>query len=142
MSAPTSPLDTASDNESLDDDGRALHKLEYHILLVTRRRRPLFADEAPRTRCHELLMGVLDEQECRVERLAVHPSTVTLHVFAPPTVAPHILVQKLREVAGPLRAEYPEMVPGGGVFIRRYIVTTMPTSETAHDAFLERVPTR
>lgn len=128
--------------EQLDDDGRALYHLEYHVLLVTRRRKALFADEERRQRCHELLMAVCDEQNCQVERLTVNPSTITLHVFAPPTLAPHMLVQKLREVAGPLRAEFPEVVANGGAFIRRYIVTTAPTPETACEAFLDRVPTR
>ena len=133
---------TPVEDAPLTDDGRSVYRLEYHFLMVTRRRRPFFADDAMRARAHALMTAIFEENGCRVEDLRIEPSTVRAHVFAPPYLSPHQLVAKLRSVAAPLRREFPSVGENGGLFVRRYIVSHVPAPATACDAFLEGVPTR
>jgi len=114
----------------LRDDGRAVYYLKYYVVLYTRRRRPFFADESAKARVGELLLATAKGLECEVAHLGVYPSSVVLHVEAPPTLSPHVLVTRLREdVAGPLKEEFEGIRRAGAVFVRRYLVTTVPVPE-------------
>ena len=124
-----------------DHDGRAIHWLLYYVLLVTRRRKPLFEDEAAKARCEELLAASARGIGCEVVRSEVNPSTVIVHVKAPPTVAPHNLVSRLRrETAGPLLEEFEAIRRVGAVFVHQYMVTTVPVPETTCRDFAAEVP--
>lgn len=128
MSAP--PDATGLTSPDYRDDGRAVYYLKYYVVLFTRRRRPFFADAAAKVRVEELLLETAEGLGCEVTHLSVYPSSVVLHVEAPPTHSPHVLVTRLREdAAGPLKEEFEEIRRAGAVFVRRYMVTTVPVPE-------------
>lgn len=121
------------------DDGRSVSALTYYVRLVTRRRRPFFADADVRARAEALLEASAAALGCRIEACAVSPSAVSLAVTAPPEVSPHVLVTRLRhDVAGPLKEEFEDVRRAGAVFVRRYLVSTVPIPEGDDEAF-ERV---
>ena len=129
--APLAPVPARLD-PPLRDDGEARYWLTYCVLLVTRRRRPLFADAAVRERCEALLRASAEAAGCRVVCCEVWPAEATMHVEAPPGLSPAELVRRLREgVGSPLAAEVEAVRQAGGAFARRYVVTTVPVAETA-----------
>lgn len=131
-SARSAPSDLVRPDPLLEDDGRARYRLTYCVLLVTRRRRPLFADPAVRARCEALLRASAEAAGCRVVCCEVWPAEATVHVEAPPGLSPAELVRRLREGAGgPLAAEVEAVRQVGGAFARRHVVTTAPVAETA-----------
>ena len=131
-SAPDRPSPVGEVSEiAYESDGRALYWLTYHLLVVTRRRRPFFSDERIRGRCEELLAAVAADLGCEVIACEVHPASAVLHVKAPPTLSPHQIATRLRrDTAGPLMEEFAELDRSGAVFARQYMVTTVPTPET------------
>ena len=148
---PTSPDDvtdsfraTTDDSPPYHRDGGSVHALVYYILLVTRRRRPLFKDEPAKTRVAELLLEAAEEMGLRVECVDVNPATVTVHVQAPPKLSPHMIVRNLRRsVVAPLREEFEHIRSStDGVFVRDYMVTSMPVPDTDCDAFERHIPKR
>ena len=123
--------------------GPSVHALIYYVLLVTRRRRPLFQDPAVATRLEELLRAEAERQGLGVECIDVNPATVTIHVEAPPTVSPHKMVRDLRRaVTAPLKEEFEGIASAGGVFVRDYMVTSMPVPDTDCEAFERHIPKR
>lgn len=138
------PLDhVATDPPPLHRTGPAVHALVYYILLVTRRRRPLFAEAAVAARVGELIAARGVEMGLGMQRVQVDPATVTIHVRAPPTLSPHKIVRELsRAVSAPLRAEFAHVRDLDGVFVRDYMVTSMPVPETEGDAFATGIPRR
>jgi REP element-mobilizing transposase RayT len=126
-----------------DDDGRSATWIEYHVLLVTRRRQPYFADERARARVDELLRAAAAGVGCEVLDLDVWPSSAHVRVKAPPAIAPHMVVRALRRgVAGPLKAEFEAIRRVGAVFVRPYLLATRDVPEADREAFARRVPTR
>lgn len=125
------------------DDGRAVYYLKYYVVLFTRRRRPFFADAAAKARVEELLLETAEGLGCEVTHLSVYPSSVVIHVEVPPTHSPHVLVTRLREdAAGPLKEEFEEIRRAGAVFVRRYMVTTVPVPEADGEASEGRISSR
>ena len=115
----------------LVSDGRARYWLTYYMLVVTRRRRPFFADDRVRGRCRELLHAAAAEIGCELATCEVYPSSVVLEVRAPPTLSPQRIATRLRhDTAAPLKGEFPELERVGAVFARPYAVSTVPTLET------------
>lgn len=120
LSPPTSPLDYAG-------DGRASHWLVYHVLLVTRRRRRLFASREAASRLEELLREVAAGQGCEILACEVAPSSVVLQLRAVPGLALSVLVTRLQQdVVAPLKAEFEDVRRAQTVFVRRYMVTSVP----------------
>ncbi|OZC01264.1 transposase [Rubricoccus marinus] len=123
--------------------GPSVHALTYYVLLVTRRRRPLFEGAAAAARLKELLRLEAERMGLGVESIDVNPATVTIHIHAPPTLSPHKIVRELRRAAsGPLREEFPHIKSAGGLFVRDYMVTSVPVPETDCDAFERHIPKR
>lgn len=123
-----------------DDDGRAASALVYHVVLVTRRQRPLFGDRAVAARVEELLGEAARGAGCELVGCAVEPSWVRLEVRAPPTVSPHVVVTRLRrDTAGPLKREVEAARRQGAVFVRRYLISTESVSDPDCAAFVGRV---
>lgn len=141
--SPDPPVATRRGSPDYRDDGRAVYWLKYYVLLVTRRRREFFADATVRARAEELLRGVAEAQGCVLTHCRLYPSSVVLHVEAPPTLSPHVLVTRLREdTAGPLKEEFEEVRRAGAVFVRRYMVTTVPVPETDGETFEGQISSR
>ena len=126
----------------LVDDGRSVYRLEYHLLLATRRQRPFFDDVDFRARAGEMVVETCHAAGCEVLSAEFGSRTLRLHVSAPPTLSPHALVVRLRAMAGAMRAEFPALKANGGLFVRRYIATSVPASATACERFVRAVPTR
>jgi REP element-mobilizing transposase RayT len=123
-----------------DDDGRAASALVYHVVLVTRRRRPLFREGAVARRVEALLGEAAGGAGCALESCEVGASWVRLAVRAPSTLSPHIVVTRLRrDAAGPLKREVEEARRTGAVFVRRYLVSTGPVSDADCAAFRDGV---
>lgn len=134
---------TSADSPAYDGDGRSVTWIVYHVLLVTRRRQPYFADGKAKARVEELLRAAAAEVGCRVLELDVRPSSVRARVQAPATISPHLVVRALRRgVAGPLKAEFETIRRVGAVFVRPYLLTTRDVPEADREAFARRVPTR
>ena len=150
MPAPPDDTDTADGFRATSDasppyqrTGPSVHALVYYVLLVTRRRRPLFAEPAVATRAEALFREAAEQMGLGVECVDVNPATVTMHVVAPPTVAPHKMVRDLRRaVTTPLKEEFEHIASAGGVFVRDYMVTSMPVPDTDCDAFERHIPKR
>ena len=124
-------------------EGPAVSALVYYILLVTRRRRPLFEDAAVKARVEELVIESAEEMGLGVRCVDVAPATVTVRVEAPPTVTPHEIVRAIRQpTASALKAEFEAIRRAHSVFVRQYMVTTMPVPETDCAAFERRIPKR
>lgn len=122
MTAPTMPSDGWPRDLALRDDGESQYWIEYRVVLVTRRRRPVFEDAALRSRVETRLRSAATEMECRVGWCDVTYATVETHVEAPPTLSPRDLALGLRQrLEDELALE-----AGGDVFARRYVVTTGP----------------
>ena len=135
------PLDAGS--PPYREEGSAVSSLVYYALLVTRRRRPLFADEAVRARVEALVREAAEGVGAAVRRVAVLPATVRVEVEAPATLSPHDLVGAIRrETTAGLKAEFEAVQRAHSVFVRRYLVTTVPVPETDAAAFAEGVPKR
>jgi len=114
------------DRLALCDDGESQYWIEYRVMLVTRRRRPVFEDGAVRERAEALLRSAATEMDCRISWCEVAVATVEAHVEAPPTLSP-------REVASGLRQRVEdELAPevGGKVFVRRHAVMTRLRADT------------
>ena len=127
---------TSPDSPRYADDGRSVSALTYYVRLVTRRRRPFFENPAVCARARELLHASAEALECRVVQCEVSASAVSLAVTAPPTLSPHVLVTHLRHgVAGPLKEEFEEVRRAGAVFVRRYLVSTVPVPDADDEAF-------
>ena len=122
-------------------EGPAVSAIVYYILLVTRRRRPLFVDATVKARVEELVIESAEEMGLGVRCVDVAPATVTVHVEAPPTVTPHEIVRAIRQpTASALKAEFEAIRRAHSVFVRQYMVTTMPVPETDCTAFERRIP--
>lgn len=140
---PDPPVATRRESPDYRDNGRAVYWLKYYVLLVTRRRREFFTDSVIKRRAKELLIEVAEGQGCEVTHCELYPSSVVLHVLAPPTLSPHVLVTRLREdSAGPLKEEFEEVRRAGAVFVRRYMVTTVPVPETDGETFEGQISSR
>ena len=63
---PNPPVATTPDSPSYQDDGVVVHWLRYHVVLVTRRRRPFFEDAALAARADELVRRAAEGLGCRV----------------------------------------------------------------------------
>lgn len=133
----------SSDSPAYDDDGRSVTWIVYHVMLVTRRRQPYFANAEAKARVEALLRAAAVETGCAVLDLDVRPSSARLRVKAPAAIAPHLVVRALRRgVAGPLKAEFEAIRRVGAVFVRPYLLTTRDVPEADREAFARRVPTR
>ena len=134
---------TDPDSPPYRDEGSAVSSLVYYALLVTRRRRPLFADEAVRERVAALVRQAAEGVGAEAQRVAVLPSTVRVELEAPATLSPHDLVGTIRrETTAGLKAEFEAVRRAHSVFVRRFMVTTVPVPETDAVAFEEDVPRR
>ena len=145
MAGPTRPRtgDASGGLPGYDDDGRSATWIEYHVVLVTRRRQPYFADVRAKARVEELLCEAAVGVGCEVRGLDVRPSSAQVRVKAPPGIAPHLVVRALRRgVAGPLKAEFEAIRRGGAVFVRPYLLATREVPEADGEAFGRRIPTR
>ena len=114
------PSDGRPHDLALRDDGESQYCIEYRVVLVTRRRRPVFEDAALRMRVETRLRSAATEMECRVGWSDVTYATVEAHMEAPPTLSP-------RDVAVGLRRRLEdELAPecAGDVFAGRYVVMT------------------
>ncbi|MDT7858159.1 transposase [Rubrivirga sp. S365] len=124
-------------------EGPAVSAIVYYVLLVTRRRRPLFEDAAVKARAEELVVASAEGAGLGVRFVDVAPATVTVHVEAPPTMSPHEVVRAIRQpTASALKAEFEAVRRAHSVFVRRYLVTTMPVPEMDGAAFERSVPKR
>ena len=141
---PRTPFEgTSADSPPYDSDGPIVTSIEYYVLLVTKRRRPHFADPAARERAQELLIELANELGCTMTSCEVKPSTALVQVRAPSTIAPHMIVRGLRRgVAEPLKAEFAEIRKVGSVFVRPYLLATVPMPDEDCAAFARRIPTR
>ena len=142
---PSDDRSESPDTDSLPyrEEGPAVSSLVYYALLVTRRRRPLFAEAAVRERVEALVRAAAEGAGAEVQRVVVLPSTVRVEVEAPATVSPHDLVGAIRrDTTAGLKAEFEAVRRAHSVFVRRYLVTTVPVPETDVAAFAEGVPKR
>ncbi|MEP0546343.1 MAG: transposase [Rhodothermales bacterium] len=122
------------------DDGWAVHYVKYYFVFYTRRRRPFFADAAANARVEKLMRATAAGLACEITFLRAYPSVVVVHVEASPMLSPNVIATRLREdVAGPLKEEFESIRRTGAVFVRRYLVTTVPVAETGGEAFEGRV---
>ena len=141
---PRTPFEgTSDDSPPYDSDGPIVTSIEYYVLLVTKRRRQHFDDPAARERVEELLGELAETLGCRLTSCEVKPSTVLLQVRAPSTIAPHMIVRGLRRgVVQPLKAEFKAIRRAGSVFVRPYLLATVPMPDGDCEAFERRIPTR
>ena len=134
---------TSADSPPYDSDGPIATSILYYVLLVTKRRRPHFADPAARDRAEALLGELAQTLGCRVTSCEIKPSTALIQVRAPSTIAPHMIVRGLRRgVVAPLKAEFEAIRRAGSVFVRPYLLATVPMPDGDCEAFERRVPTR
>ena len=140
---PDPPVATTPESPLYQDDGVVVHWLRYHVVLVTRRRRPFFEDAALAARADELIRQAAEGLGCRVAACEVRPSVVRLEVEAPAGLSPLSVATRIaRGVAGPLKAESGAVRRSGAAFVHRYLVSTEPVPEGDCEAFVGRVPTR
>lgn len=127
---PDSLAETSPPSPDFRDDGWAVHYVKYYFVFYTRRRRPFFADAAAKARVEELMRETAAGLACEITCLSVYPSEVVVHVEASPMLSPNVIATRLREdVAGPLKEEFEAIRRAGAVFVRRYLVTTVPGPE-------------
>ena len=125
------------------DDGWAVHYVKYYFVFYTRRRKPFFADAAAKERVEELMRETAAGLACEITGLGVYPSVVVVHVEASPMLSPNVIATRLREdVAGPLKEEFESIRRTGAVFVRRYLVTTVPVAETDVQTVEGRISSR
>lgn len=140
---PDPPVATTTDSPSYSDDGVVVHWIRYHVVLVTRRQRPFFADATLAVRADALIREAAEGLGCRVAACEVRPSVVRLEVEAPAGLSPLSVATRIaRGVAGPLKAENEAVRRSGAAFVHRYLVSTEAVPEGDCAAFVARVPTR
>ena len=140
---PDPPVATTTGSPTYLDDGVVVHWLRYHVVLVTRRRRPFFEDAALAARADELVRQAAEGLGCRVVACEVRPTHLLLEVEAPSRLSPFSVATRVaRGVAGTLKAESEAVRKSGAAFVHRYLVSTAAVPEGDCAAFVARVPTR
>ncbi|HMK47071.1 MAG TPA: IS200/IS605 family transposase [Methanocella sp.] len=86
-----------------------VYNIEYHLIWCPKYRRKVLTGDVER-RLKELLFEKADEIGVTIESLEVLPDHLQLLVKAPPSAAPHWIVQQMkRHSSHELRKEFPKL---------------------------------
>ena len=87
----------------------SVNNINYHIIWCPKYRRPVLTDQIE-TRLKELLVSKSSSLGCQIHTLEVMPDHVHIFISAPPTLAPHFIIQQLKGYsAHTLRTEFPQL---------------------------------
>jgi REP element-mobilizing transposase RayT len=122
--------------------GATHHRLRYHVLLVTWRRKPHFAEAAVAERVGALLTEIAGKLGCAVLGVEVTDRAVYLQLDAPPELAPSRLATRLRMDSAHALSEPREVFEAlrgtkNGLWTRETVVSTRPLSEGVRGAFVD-----
>lgn len=96
-------------NERWTTSNKAVYNIGYHLIWCPKYRRKVLTD-AVETRLKEMLIAKATELGLTIETMEVMPDHVHLFIKAPPTLAPHFIVQQLKGYTSyQLRKEFPTL---------------------------------
>jgi REP-associated tyrosine transposase len=98
--------------------------LNYHLIFCPKRRRKVLVN-AVKVRLDSILREVLTELDCTVLALEIMPDHLHLFVSAPPTLAPHQIVRRIKGRSSRiLRQEFPHLLRLPSLWTRSYFAST------------------
>lgn len=98
--------------------------INYHLIFCPKRRRKLLVN-AVKVRLDSILREVLTELDCTVLALEIMPDHLHLFVSAPPTLAPHQIVRRIKGRSSRiLRQEFPHLLRLPSLWTRSYFAST------------------
>jgi len=98
--------------------------VNYHLVFCPKRRRPVLVN-ALRIRLDGLIREIAAELDCLILALEIMPDHLHLFLSAPPTLAPHHIVRRLKgRSSRVLRQEFPSLLRLPSLWTRSYFVST------------------
>jgi len=98
--------------------------IHYHLLWCPKRRRRVLVN-AVRARLDTLIREVAGELACTVIALEIMPDHLHLFLSAPPTLAPHQIVRRIKgRSSRVLRQEFPHLLRLPSLWTRSYFCST------------------
>jgi putative transposase len=98
--------------------------INYHLIFCPTRRRKVLVN-AVKVRLDSILREVLTELDCTVLALEIMPDHLHLFVSAPPTLAPHQIVRRIKGRSSRiLRQEFPHLLRLPSLWTRSYFAST------------------
>jgi putative transposase len=98
--------------------------INYHLIFCPKRRRKVLVN-AVKVRLDSILREVLTELDCTVLALEIMPDHLHLFVSAPPTLAPHQIVRRIKGRSSRLlRQEFPHLLRLPSLWTRSYFAST------------------
>ena len=98
--------------------------INYHLIFCPKRRRKVLVN-AVKVRLDSILREVLTELDCTVLALEIIPDHLHLFVSAPPTLAPHQIVRRIKGRSSRLlRQEFPHLLRLPSLWTRSYFAST------------------
>jgi putative transposase len=98
--------------------------INYHLIFCPKRRRKVLVN-AVKVRLDSILREVLTELDCTVLALEIMPDHLHLFVSAPPTLAPHHIVRRIKGRSSRiLRQEFPHLLRLPSLWTRSYFAST------------------
>lgn len=88
---------------------KAVYNIGYHLIWCPKYRRKVLVDKVA-SRLRELFLETSTDLGVTIETMEIMPDHVHLFVKAPPTLAPHYIVQQLKgKSSRRLREEFPHL---------------------------------
>jgi putative transposase len=98
--------------------------INYHLIFCPKRRRKVLVNGV-KVRLESILREVLTELDCQVLALEIMPDHLHLFVSAPPTLAPHQIVRRIKGRSSRLlRQEFPHLLRLPSLWTRSYFCST------------------
>lgn len=96
----------------------------YHLIFCPKRRRKVLVN-AVKVRLDTLIRETAAALDCTVLALEIMPDHVHLFLSAPPTLAPHTIVRRLKgRSSRVLRQEFPHLLRLPSLWTRSYLSST------------------
>lgn len=98
--------------------------INYHLIWCPKRRRRVLVN-AVQVRLDGLIREVAAELDCTVLAVEIMPDHLHLFLSAPPTLAPHQIVRRIKgRSSRVLRQEFPHLLRLPSLWTRAYFVST------------------
>lgn len=114
------------------------YNVNYHVVFCPKRRKAVLVGNISHD-CEVILRNTAESVRCKIENCTIMPDHVHLFVSAPPTIAPHSLVKRLKgATSNYLRENYPQLKRLPTLWSSSYYVGTVGTaSESVVKLYIE-----
>jgi putative transposase len=114
------------------------YSINYHIVFCPKRRKPVLVDMIADD-CKKIFQDTAASSGMEILSMEVMPDHVHIFLTAPPKLAPHIIVKRLKGVSSPiLREKYPQLKRLPGMWAASYYIGTVGSvSESVVKMYIE-----